>query len=645
MTARVRKPSKDSRAVLDRYTADTFQNFAARIGIGTDNMSSANSYGFNPISRVRTLIEWMYRGSWVCGVGVDCVADDMTREGIELFTTLDPKQVEKINRTMRRMQIWQSLNQVAKWARLYGGALGVIIIDGQKLSDPLRIETVQNDQFRGLITLDRWMVTPDMTNSVVEPGPDFGNPEFYTIDAQSPNMPLKRQRVHYSRCVRMEGVELPYWQKVSENMWGISVLERLYDRLTAFDSATQGTAQLVFKAYLRTMSVENLREIIASGGKALDALTKNVEMIRRYQSSEGMTLIDAKDKVEYNSYTFSGLSDVLNGLGQQISGALQVPLTRLFGQSPGGLNSDGDSAMRTYEDNILRQQERYFRRPVDVILQLVARNAKIELPDGWEYEFKSLRQMTDEQQSKINSEDASSLVTVDGTGKLPSAVFLRELRQSGKKTGRWSNITDGDIKMAEAADLVPEPAMGTGPDGEPMEMGPDGKPIEKEDDEEDDGKDADVKIAVTKDRAYIVDVGGLPVMIENHRGSIRRGGKGVNAWQTLMPADYGFIEGIPSAEGAYEQLDCYVGTALNSKDVYVIDQLNLHTGAFDEHKCMLAFKNQENAVLTYEKSFSDGKGRARIGAITKLSLTNFKTWMKSANLTLPLDMKVNKGAA
>jgi hypothetical protein len=60
--------------------------------------------------------------------------------------------------------------------------------------------------------------------------------------------------VHYSRCFRYTGVDLPYWQKIAENMWGMSIYERLWDRLTAFDSTTQGIAQLVYRAHLRVYS-------------------------------------------------------------------------------------------------------------------------------------------------------------------------------------------------------------------------------------------------------------------------------------------------------------------------------------------------------------------------------------------------------
>lgn len=440
-----------------RLSVDTFQNFAANLGIGTANISSGNTYGFNPISRNRTLIEWMYRGSWICGQGVDCIADDMTREWIEL-NGLQPEDAETLMAMMRTMQIPQSFNAKTKWARLYGGAMNVIMIKGQRLDTPLRIETVKKGQFEGLITLDRWQVTPDLNSAVRVPGPDFGLPEFYTIDAQTPNLPLPRQRVHYTRVCRMEGVELPFWQKQSENMWGISVLERLYDRLTAFDSSTQGAAQQMFRAYYRTLSVEGLRDIIAAGGKGMAALTKNIEMIRLYQSVEGFTLLDARDKFESHQNTFAGQSDIINAFGEQISGALATPMTRLFGQSPSGMNTDGESGMRTYEDNCNRLQERWYRRPLDVVIPLVAINAGVELPPTWSYEFVSLRQLTEDEKSEINSKDTAAIAAAQGMGVVPGPVILKELRQSGRKTGRWTNISDNDIAEAKISETVPTPS-------------------------------------------------------------------------------------------------------------------------------------------------------------------------------------------
>jgi hypothetical protein len=37
---------------------------------------------------------------------------------------------------------------------------------------------------------------------------------------------LPRWKIHYSRVIRLEGQDLAYWQAMSEQLWGQSVIER-----------------------------------------------------------------------------------------------------------------------------------------------------------------------------------------------------------------------------------------------------------------------------------------------------------------------------------------------------------------------------------------------------------------------------------
>jgi len=427
-------------------TGDSFQNFASKVGIGTDNQSSGSTYGFNPISRNRGLLEWMYRGSWICGKVVDCPADDMTRAGIEMTGDIHPDDIDKIHNGLNETATWSGINSTAKWGRLYGGAIGVMLIDGQKPDTPLRTEAVSKGAYKGLLVLDRWMVQPNYSELVTEFGPDLGKPKFYETVVEGFAIP--KMRIHYSRCLRIDGVDLPFWQKITENLYGMSVLERLYDRLVAFDSTTQGAAQLVYKAHLRTLSVEGLRNIIAAGGKALEGLVGQVEMMRRYQTNEGVSLIDAKDKFETHQYTFSGLDQVLLAFGQQLSGAADIPLTRLFGQSPAGMNATGESDMRNYYDGINQQQELRLRRPMTTLLDVQARSVGVTLPDGWGFKFNPLWQLSDEEKANIADKVSTAVDRMESAGVISPKIALKELKQSSRVTGIFSNITDEDINAA-----------------------------------------------------------------------------------------------------------------------------------------------------------------------------------------------------
>jgi phage-related protein (TIGR01555 family) len=427
------------------------------------------------------MLEWIHRGSWLGGVAVDLVADDMTRAGIDYVTELKPDDTERIDHCITRLAVWNNINEVVKWGRLYGGCLGVMLIDGQDMRTPLRLESIGRDQFKGILPLDRWMVEPTLEDLVTDFGPHLGLPKYYRVQANAPA--LRGQAIHHSRiAIRHEGIQLPYQQKMTENLWGISVLERLYDRMVAFDSATTGAAQLVYKSYLRTLKIKGLREIIASNQKAMEGVIAQVDMMRRFQNIEGITLLDGEDEFEVQGHSaFSGLSDALTQFGQQLSGALQIPLVRLFGQSPAGLNSTGESDIRTYYDHIKQQQQKTLHHGISMIYKATAASEGIKLPDNFAVDFTSLWELSDTEKATNAKTTGDAVNTVYDSGLIGRQTALRELRQSSRATGIFTNITEEMIEAADDEVMSPmdEMAMAQmmkgGNEGEDDETGPEGK--------------------------------------------------------------------------------------------------------------------------------------------------------------------------
>ncbi|WP_375038609.1 DUF1073 domain-containing protein [Acinetobacter sp. RW6] len=461
---------------LVKFTKDSFQNFAARVGLGTGNQHDQSGYGFNFLSRNRLKLEAMYRSSWVVGQVVDVVADDMTRKGVKLNGLSDPKESEKIDQEMDRLQVWGRLNKTIKWSRLYGGAIAVMMIDGHDVSTPLNPSTIGKDQFKGLLVLDRWMVQPTLQDLVTDLGPDYGTPRYYDVITDS--VGLCNQSVHYSRVIRMDGVELPYNQSIAENLWGQSVIERMEDRLTIFDSATLGAGQLVYKAHLRTYKVKGLRSLIAGGGQLYEALVKQINLIRQWQSNEGLTLMDAEDTYESHQYNFSGLDNILLQFGQQISGATGIPLVRLFGQSPAGLNATGESDLANYYDNINQQQEGRLRTPLQILYAVLHMSVLGKpLPDSFSFKFASLWQLDDEKKANVAKGVTEAVISAEEGGLIKRSTALKELRQSSEVTGVFSHITDEEIKEADDED---PPPPGEGEDDEETNKSDNTEPSEKD---------------------------------------------------------------------------------------------------------------------------------------------------------------------
>jgi len=603
---------------------DSFVNFNQLMGVGADNALTTAGYGFNPITRNRTMLEWIYRGSWLGGVAVDVVAQDMTRAGVDIIGNLQPDQQEQINEAVNTLGIWSRLKDTVAWARLYGGAIAVMLLDGQNYSTPLQVDRVAKGQFKGLLVLDRWMIEPTYNDIVTDPGPYQGMPKYYTVVADAPAMP--KVKIHYSRCIRMQGITLPYWQAQTENGWGISVLERLYDRMIAFDSATTGAAQLVYKAYLRTYKINGLREIISTGGKALEGLVQFVEMMRRYQGIEGITLLDGEDEFDGTSHNaFAGLGQALDSFGEQLAGALQIPLIRLFGQSPRGFSS-GDNDIRLYYDGIRQQQEQTLRTPVTQIYRMIAASEGIKLPTGTSIDFRSLWQLNDEQKATVARDTTDAVARAFDAGIISQRVALLELRQVSRTSGVFSNITDDDIESAEdvppppASEVMPENNM---PGGKENPNG-DETDVEADPDKEKRTRAKDSVEAVTAvKRMHDIDV-----VIENPKGSIRSSRSLDNPWSVVMPAHYGYIQRTTGADG--DQVDCFIGPNPESNLVVLIRQQDPDTGAYDEDKCMIGYNDTQSALGSYLGAYSDGRGWDRIQSFTAMTIAAFKNYLSGA---------------
>lgn len=117
---------------------------------------------------------------------------------------------------------------------------------------------------------------------------------------------------------------------------------------------------------------------------------------------------------------------------------------------------------------------------------------------------------------------------------------------------------------------------------------------------------------------------GMIMHIENPRNSVRRGNSVDGEWSIKMPHHYGFIKGTHGADG--DEMDCFIGTNLQSKRVFVVNQNDNHSGEFDEHKCMLGFDSPEDAKAAYDSSY--GNGWRGFDSIHELTVDEFKTWLQ-----------------
>ena len=299
----------------------------------------------------------LYRSNWIVRKVIDVAAEDMVKNWYQITSEMDPKHIDQLQRLERTTKTRANMLQALKWGRLFGGGAAIMIIDGHDdhLEEPLDLDEVMPGSYKGLIPLDRWSgISPngDLIDDV--DSPDFGLPASYSVNLNGGG----HFDIHSSRVLRFIGRDLPLWEKMAEQYWGISEVEVVYDELKKRDNVSFSIANLIFLANIRVLTLPGLAEALGSmNASAQQNLFRMLTAQNQLMSNMGMMVIPKDGEFNTHQYSFAGLNDIYESFMLDVSGAAEYPVTKLFGRSPAGLNATGESDLQNYYDSIGQRQE------------------------------------------------------------------------------------------------------------------------------------------------------------------------------------------------------------------------------------------------------------------------------------------------
>ena len=456
MSKRKRTLSAPAPQLRRARTLDAFTNVLARLGAGTPNLLEGTEYSLQRLSRDFNQLNALYRESWIIRRIIDVIPSDMLKNWITITSGIDPDVEKKLSISLRRTQLIDKLKRGMQWGRLYGGALGVMLVkhQGYNLSQPLRLDWIMPGDFAGLLIFDRWNgVNP--SNELIEDisDPDYGYPKYYTVTDPAGGGSVK---IHHSRVIRFTGNTLPFWEEIAEMQWGASVVESVFDELKKRDNVSWNIAQLTFMANIRVLKMQDLGQLLAATDSESQAeLLRTLEAQNMLLNNMGMQVMDAADGLETHQYTFGGLADCYQQFIMDISGAAEIPVTKLFGRSPSGLNATGESDLQNYYDMIAEKQEAVLRPILNKVLPPFIISTIGSLPEDFDFDFDPVAEPSDKERADLAKCGTDNVVAAYNAGLISQRTALQELKQQSERTGVWTNITDEDIERA--SDTVEQP--------------------------------------------------------------------------------------------------------------------------------------------------------------------------------------------
>lgn len=133
-----------------------------------------------------------------------------------------------------------------------------------------------------------------------------------------------------------------------------------------------------------------------------------------------------------------------------------------------------------------------------------------------------------------------------------------------------------------------------------------------------------------------IEVHGLKLAVESVRNSTRSGtDPGGRRWETRLAAHYGEFTGTLGNDG--DPVDAFVGLFPESLSVWVINQRFTRAPVgFDEHKVMLGFTSEQQAIDAYKLSFDrDWQG---LMSIAPCSISQLKWWLSHGDKSRPFSI-------
>ncbi|MCP3684575.1 MAG: DUF1073 domain-containing protein, partial [bacterium] len=368
------------------FTADSFQSVMKSIGTSKDPRTSI-TYEMG-IYITQIIANNLYTYNWLAAKVVDAPVDDATRKWRNLLIPNVNKKKE-IEEAMVDHDIKAKVIRALKYARIYGGAVILVVIDNEDPEDPLVVENIRPDSTLNFIVLDRYNIYHGALDQNIL-SPNFGQSEHYFISREG-------VRIHHSRLYKFYGKISTLLEFERQNYWGNSLFTRLWEPISDSQITSQSISNLIYEACVDVYGIEGLNEMVAEGSN--DLVVERLRLAAEMKGILNGIALDGADTYEKKSATFANLPEIDDRFIQKVSGASNIPVTRLVGISPSGMNATGESDMYNYYDYVQAFQENEIRPALDWIDSILQASLFSTMP-AFEYIFNPLKQLTEQEQSK-----------------------------------------------------------------------------------------------------------------------------------------------------------------------------------------------------------------------------------------------------
>lgn len=389
------------------FHTDSLRAVVAGLGDPARDKRAGAYYGCQHITDEQLLNA--FRSAWLAKKIVTIPAMDATRKGRNWQATAD--QIEAIEAEEKRLGLWGKLYDAQVKARLWGGAAILIGTGESDPSQPLEPESVGKGGIKYLTVLSRREIVAGQIDQDAL-SETYGKPRDYQVTGT-----ISMATIHPSRLAVFIGAPHadPLLAQGANMGWGDSVLESVYEAMRNADGTAANIASLVFEANVDVFGMPNLSQNLSDPTYRENLLTR-FSLSATAKGINRAIIRDAEETYDRKQITFASLPETMQIFLQMVSGAADIPVTRLLGQSPAGMSATGESDMKNYHDRIQSMQSIEITPAIWRLDECLIRSALGSRPPEIFYSWSPLEQMSEKELAEIGKSNADTAAVLVNTG-------------------------------------------------------------------------------------------------------------------------------------------------------------------------------------------------------------------------------------
>ena len=450
------------------HREDGYVNLLNKYGTKQDN-SEAYKFEQEPVIPDMQLTG-LYEGNGLFSKIIDTPAEEALKHGFDLNLKSDELNAF-VEDALDDLEWEERAATAIKWARLYGGALIVMLIDdGRGLEEPVDWEHIRSiDELR---VYERSIVQPDYASlyqqdyggkGVGNRVSKFGQPEYYYVSSIYGSF-----KVHESRCLVFRNGVLPeQTSNATYLFWGMPEYVRIRRALRETVTAHTDSVKLLERSVQAIYSMKGLASLLTTDDGENQVL-KRLQLVDTSRGLLNSIAIDSEgEQYDFKTFQFSGVKDVIDATCNMLSALTNIPQTILFGRSPAGMNATGDSDFESYYNFVEKIQRLMLKRNLRTLLDVVFRAGiasgdVAEEPD-YKLEFKPLWSLSDTEQAAVDQTKAQTALVKAQTAQAYVDMQALDPTEVRRRLASDEEFDVEDIISEDDEDDLLQSLLGTEP--------------------------------------------------------------------------------------------------------------------------------------------------------------------------------------